>query len=373
MELIYKEDWQEAEERIEAWWQGEIVDRAVIKVTAPQEGVRTADLEPLLDPIGLPQDQIGPWFTNVDQVIPRLEKRVESVFWGGEALPVIFPVATRMVAILAAYLGCPYQLIAGSNSGWAEPIIEDWKVRPSLVFDPNNAWWLLSKKLLEAASQRAAGRYYVGLPDLNGPSEILALLRGTQRLAVDLLDHPDAVKEALAKVNVAWLRYWEACVGVIHQWVGAYFHWMGIWSDRPSADLQSDLCCLISPEMFDEFILPGLEQQTRWVERTIYHLDGPNAIRHLDSLLSLPRLKGIQWVPGAGAPPISKWTRLLRRIQAKGKLLVVDCEPPEVEILLSVLEPEGLLISTHCASEEIARDLLKKVARWSTHKQWVVP
>jgi hypothetical protein len=30
------------------------------------------------------------------------------------------------------------------------------------------------------------------------------------------------------------------------------------------------------------------------VERTIYHLDGPDAIRHLDALLELPALDGIQ-------------------------------------------------------------------------------
>ena len=36
--------------------------------------------------------------------------------------------------------------------------------------------------------------------------------------------------------------------------------------------------------------VPALDQQTRWVERTVYHLDGPGAIRHLDALLSLPEL-----------------------------------------------------------------------------------
>ena len=35
MELAYKEDWPQARERYEAWWQGEIVDRAVIQVIAP--------------------------------------------------------------------------------------------------------------------------------------------------------------------------------------------------------------------------------------------------------------------------------------------------------------------------------------------------
>ncbi len=65
---------------------------------------------------------------------------------------------------------------------------------------------------------------------------------------------------------------------------------MGVWSDRPSIDLQNDFSCMISPKMFDDIFLPSLEQQTRWVERTIYHLDGPRRSATWNSLLSLPRL-----------------------------------------------------------------------------------
>jgi hypothetical protein len=226
--------------------------------------------------------------------------------------------------------------------------------------------------LLEVAAQRASGQYYVGIPDLNGPSQVLALLRDPQQLALDLIDDPAPVPKALAEVNAAWLRYWQASVGAIHQYVGDYFFWMGIWSDRPAVDLQNDFSCLISRRMFDELFLPSLEEQTRWVERTIYHLDGPGAIRHLDSLLSLPCLDGIQWVPGAGAPPMSHWIRLLRRIQAGGKLLVLACEPWEVEILLAELEPEGLLLSTRCDSQEQAESLLAQVPTWARRRQWVV-
>ena len=261
----------------------------------------------------------------------------------------------------------------GSGSGWAEPIITDWNHVPKLEFDPENEWWKISRKLLDAVSARAKGRYYVGVPDLNAPGEVLALLRGTQELSVDLTEHePEIFKKSLEKINLAWLRYWQACTGIIHQWIDGYFFWMGVWSDRPSIDLQCDYSCMISSKMFDEIFLPSIEQQTRWVERTVYHLDGPGAIRHLDSLLSLPRLTAIQWVPGAGSPPMSKWLPLLRRIQTKGKLLTLNCEPCEVEALVTGLEPEGLLLSTVCASEEEARELLKKVNRWSVKRKWMV-
>ena len=33
--MLYKEDWQTAQERLQAWWDREIIDRACIQVTAP--------------------------------------------------------------------------------------------------------------------------------------------------------------------------------------------------------------------------------------------------------------------------------------------------------------------------------------------------
>ncbi len=373
MELACKDDWQQAEQRMEAWWQGRLVDRAVIQVAAPREGtgLDPGERERLFEPVDVPDEHIFSWYTDPAQVIPRLERRVEATYWGGEAFPVVYPVSTSLVAILSGYLGCPYRVHAPSRTAWAEPIVEDWPNRPRLGFYPDNAWWRRSKALLEAAAQSAPGRYYVGLPDLNGPGEIVARLRGSERLAVDLLENPGPVLQAVGEVNTAWFRYWQACTGAIHQWVGGYFSWMGLWSDRPSTDLQCDFSCLISPPMFERFFLPALEQQTRWVERTIYHLDGPGAIRHLDALLALPRLTGIQWVPGAGAAPMSSWIRLLRRIQSKGKLLFLSCEPWEVEILLAELEPEGLLLSTGCPTEAEARELIKNVGRWTPRRQWL--
>ncbi len=373
MELPYKPDWELAQQRIEAWWQGGVLDRAAIQVRAPRAGHEAEYARLTSENPYLSEDEIIPWFTDPARVIPRQERLAEITFWGGEAMPVIFPVSTRMVAILAAFVGCPYTLHAHSHTGWAHPIIDDWGNRPRLGFDPQNAWWQTARRLLEAGAQRAPSRFYVGLPDLNGPTEILSRLRDPQRLAIDLLEQPEAVVAALAEVNEAWLRYWEACCGVIHQWVGGYFTWMGIWSDRPSADLQSDFSCLISPRMFEQLLLPAIEQQTHWVERTIYHLDGPDAVRHLELLLDLPALEGIQWVPGAGAPPMSAWIRLLRRIQARQKRLVLACEPDEVEALLAQLEPEGLLLQTQCATQEQAESLLRDVARWSAPRQWLVP
>ena len=50
-------------------------------------------------------------------------------------------------------------------------------------------------------------------------------------------------------------------------------------------------------------------------------MDGPGQLPHLDLLLSIPELKGIQWIPGDGQPNITKWPEVYRKIRKAGKLV----------------------------------------------------
>jgi hypothetical protein len=86
---------------------------------------------------------------------------------------------------------------------------------------------------------------------------------------------------------------------------------------------------MISPEMFDTFLMPNLERCLRLTNHGFYHLDGKGAIPHLDRLLSLPpeSLRGIQWVPGAGQPGPQRWMPLLKRIKDCGKLCHISLSP----------------------------------------------
>jgi hypothetical protein len=117
--------------------------------------------------------------------------------------------------------------------------------------------------------------------------------------------------------------------------------------------------------MFDEHFLPFIAEQTERIPRTVYHLDGPCAVQHLDSLLGLSQLDAIQWVYGAGGGRAVDWIDLLRRIQAGGKPFQVLCEMAEVETLMRELSPEGMmLVVTDCSSQAEGERLLERAAGW---------
>ena len=355
-------DWPRIQQRYEAWWQGEIIDRVLIAISAPRYPIPDEEV---------PQEDLLDYWTNPERVLPRLERELAATYLCGDAFPKIAPVQTTMVAILGAYLGCPLQFV-NTRTTWLKHIVADWANRPKFAFDPENQWWLVSKRLLEAGARRAAGRYRIVIPDLNGPGEIAARLRGTKELALDMIDNPEAVIEVMPEINQPWYRYFQACQGIVHQYVAGYVNWCGQWSELPATDLQCDFSIMISRPMFERVFLPFIEEQTRLVERTIYHLDGPGATRHLDALLDLPRLTAIQWIPGAGAPPVSAWLPLLRRVQARGKRLQLFVEPWEVPILLNDLQPEGLSLTTTCATPAEADALLLEAGRLSVRRSWLV-
>jgi 5-methyltetrahydrofolate--homocysteine methyltransferase len=84
---------------------------------------------------------------------------------------------------------------------------------------------------------------------------------------------------------------------------------------------------MISPHMFERFVLPDLAACCEKMDHAFYHLDGMGQIRHLDMLLSLERLHGIQWIPGEGQPPPEEWLPVLERIRERGKLCQLYVSP----------------------------------------------
>jgi hypothetical protein len=55
--------------------------------------------------------------------------------------------------------------------------------------------------------------------------------------------------------------------------------------------------------MFERFVLPDLETCCAAIDYALYHMDGKGQLVHVDSILLLTDLRGIQWVPGYGKPP----------------------------------------------------------------------
>jgi hypothetical protein len=121
---------------------------------------------------------------------------------------------------------------------------------------------------------------------------------------------------------------------------------------------------MISPALFQEFFLPEIADEIAWLDRSIYHVDGRDALRHLNALLQIEALDAIQWVWGAGQGPASRWIPLFQRIQRAGKSLHISTEAAELDLLMEALRPEGVMLFTWASSVEEANAIIARVSRW---------
>lgn len=351
MEMHYLDNWPEVRERWLGWWAGEEYERPLMRVTAPNG----QEPRPLPPPATLEQRWTDPTY-----VAANYAEQMRCTYWGGEGIPAHFP--NLGPSIMAAYLGAPLHLM--ETTTWPSPIVDDWDTF-ELRFHETNRWWQTTKELTAACVEASGGNYAIGITDLGGVEDVLSYLRGPEPLCLDLIECPDVVKRHLAVIADLWMRLYDELWEITKQATSGSTGWMRAWSPGRFYPLQCDFSCMISTQMFEEFVVPGLERLTEWLDHSIYHWDGPGALQHLDALLDLPHLDGIQWTPGAGNPPVSQWPEQLTRIQQRGKLLYLFAGPEEVKRLLEFLSPRGLFLETSCGSVEDAEALLRMAVEWS--------
>ena len=190
----------------------------------------------------------------------------------------------------------------------------------------------------------------------------LAHLRGTEKLLVDMISEPEFVLEAEKIIIDAWIKTQAEYFEIIKEnnLGGSSHSWMQLWSPKRHLQLQCDYCCMISPQMFEKFVLPELEATSSAFEHCTYHLDGIEQKRHLDMILSVKGIDNIQWTPVAGQPRTSANIESLIKIQKAGKGLVLFPQKDEIEFFMRNLSHKGLqLIVGGMKDREEVDDLVR--------------
>jgi len=360
MTLLYKEDWEEAKERFQAWWAHEVLDRCCIEVTAPKDGA-PAIPEPKCPPT--PEER---WM-NLDYIAALREWYNAQTYFGGEAFPIWhggYPGHTS----LAVFLGGPVEL--DFETGWHEPILTGEDIEyESLRLDESEPHFQFMLKLLERAKQEAKGKSIPSVGAFGGCGDTLSALRGNERLLYDLIERPDQVRAADQYLMEIWYTVYDRFYDIVKDVAGGSTCWFKLWSPGKFYASHCDFAYMISPEQFESIFLATIERQTKFLDHTVHHVDGVGNFAHVDALCTLPRLQALQIAPGAGQPSALHFMPVLKKVQAAGKNLHIRLRPDEVETALSELSARGLFIQTHCETEAEARALLKNAAKWSKDRK----
>ena len=312
--LLYKDDFNEACNRLTAWWNGDDIGRPAMQITVPRE----TPVEDVPE-MPVPKDWLTNYSTsNFEYRINLSQRACIKVHYLAEAMPVVSP--NLAPNCLALYLGC--RGIEQPDTVWCEPCID---TPETAVFDnnPENFYWNFTLRLGREQLRLGRNKFIIQFPDLIEGLDTLAAMRGTEALLFDLMERPDWVHSALRQISEKYFEYYDVLYNLFKDKRGGSYFWA--WAPGRMSKLQCDFSAMISPEMFGEFMVPVLMAMTERLDYCMYHWDGPWAIPHHDHLLSIPKLTMIQWTPGAGVQPSmhERWWPLYHKtIDADKKLIV---------------------------------------------------
>lgn len=343
------QDWERIEHNWMAWWAGDwprplVIIENPVRKRAPEEVTRLFLLE-----------------KSVDEVLDYYQARLEAKRFYGDAWPKWWPFFGA--GIVAGLLGAQLGFAPKTDTIWFEPDEPLDIENGQLNYNPDNIWWQRIQALTRAAVARWGHQVCVGFTDLGGNLDILASMRTTQTLLFDLYDFPEDLARLSNDINRLWLRYYNELYDIIRQTGRGTTPWAPIWAPGRCYMLQSDFSYMLSPQMFEQFVLPDISACCDALDFAFYHMDGKGQIPHLDMLLSLKKLHGIQWIPGDGQPPPEGWLPLLKRIRDGGKLcqLFVTCQGART--IVRELGGRGFAFYiTEAMSQQDAADFLRTLA-----------
>ncbi|MCS7048127.1 MAG: hypothetical protein NZ483_02370 [Verrucomicrobiae bacterium] len=357
LELRWKPDFPQTIARFEAWWQGELLDRPPV----------TISVKPSRTPRHVPAGHSSHrdrWL-DAEYVVDSAIAALEALDWVGDSFPIIGPnIGPEITATLYGA-----ELEFDPHTAWSQPVIHEvgqWETLLQRAPDFENVYWQTAERITALAIERCDQRYVVGLTDLHGNFDILAALRDPQMLCLDVLDCPELVHRAACHVARGYVEAFQRNYNQVSAAGFGSTCWTPMYHRGPAYVPSCEFWCLVSADIARALIWPVISMEMEPLKRSIFHLDGPQALRHLDLVLRESRLNALQWVYGAGHGHARDWIEVYRRARAAGKSVQVlaetACDALEV---LAAVGPRGVWLHVMQPFETLAeaRAFLGEVAR----------
>ncbi len=350
----WKNNWEESKKRYVDWW-----NQKGIVLTMWEHLEKDGNPHEIVSAPIAPPNLQQQWFDPKWRAQSMHYQLSKSSFKAD-----VLPVANTHLGpgSLAACLGA--ELDGGEDTIW---IKHDPNFSGDIVLNEDNKGWLLHQELLQESKKLSNGKYYVGCPDLIEGLDTLAGLRGTDTVLMDIMIQPEELEEQLRKVNEIYFRVFDRIYDIIRVGDEMAFCYFSIWGPGKVAKLQSDISVMISEDDYRRFALPFLREQTEKIDYTLYHLDGVDAIRHLDAVLEMEQLNAIQWTPGVGEPQGGdpRWYDLYKRMLAGGKSIMANWVTlDEIEPLLDNIGNQGVHLNIDFKTEKDIDTALKIVEKY---------
>jgi 5-methyltetrahydrofolate--homocysteine methyltransferase len=319
MNNTYINNWETVKNRFEQWWNCEDgihpLEKPLMRIVAPGKTGKTVPLKELKEAKEL--------YLDIPYIVQKYRNFCETHYFLADAFPSL--AIDLGPGSLSLYVGGEADF--SWDSVWYNEKFESAEEFKTLHYDEENHWWKKHKDMMQEAAALSKGDFYVGIPDIIENLDILSALRGPQNLCFDMIDEPELVSDGVNIIDDLYFNYYDYCYNQLkdNDNSSAYTVFDIVGKGRV-AKIQCDFSALISPDAFREYVVPSLTKQCKKLDRSMYHLDGPDAIRHVPALMEIKELNALQWTCGAGKPDggSSDWYSIYDQVRGAGKSLWIS-------------------------------------------------
>lgn len=362
MDCLWKDNWEETKDHFRSWWKQDGVLVNGGHDNSPQNFLSRESCIKPSEKLDL-EDRC----TDVEWRVQSNHYELSNLNFPLDCLPVTN--ANYGPGNLANFLGSRSGF--DNNTIWFYPTIEDElepEKLPPFKFDPNNRWWQIIEETLRLNVKMGKGKYLTGCPDLVENIDVLASLRDSQKLLMDMIERPEWIDEKVMEINQVWFEAYGRIYDIIKGEDGSSAFWaFALWGEGKTAKVQCDASAMFSPDMFGRFVMPALIEQCEWLDYSMFHLDGHQCICHLDHILSIDALDAVEWTPDPSVPSggNSEWYDMYKRILDAGKSVqIMDVKHEEIKPLFDAIGGKGVYIFTTIKDEADAEKIANLVEEY---------
>lgn len=339
-----KPDFEEAAKRWEAYWNRDIIDRPVLMAAVGKPGAAYKPGSSYYDRI----------YGDLDEILGSALHNAGCTNWLGESVPSFWPsLGTHEIA---AYCGYDVVWAEGEhNTNWCKHSDKPLCELLPLKIDTGGYMWNRLMELYRRSAEVFGGRLIPYAFDSHTNLDLLLSVRGDANLCMDTVDCPEALDRGIENSCQLFSQMWEAFVKQSR--CDEYGYYFDAYSEKPTLSLACDFSALIGPEMFKRWGVPALEYESSVIgDRTIYHWDGPAALKHKEDILSIKNIHTISYVPSPGTYH-HQFLDLYRECQDRGKSIRYSGSADEVKAAHKVLKPNMTSYAVSVGSAEEFEEL----------------
>lgn len=321
-------------------------------------------------------------FNGLDIIVPVEEiayrkKCNAEVAYGEPRDTLVTAYVDFATALIPAMLGAGFEY--DEHTSWAIPITQPIQEVKIPSFNPNLPLFRAYIERVEAIL--ASWSWDTYLPAnyaYLGPVDVLAGILGPETLARELYEHPKHVKGIVLELAnfLGEMVHYELSLFRRAGIEGGTPCGFNYWLPGSGFLFSEDFSALVSNRHYAEFFLEADIAFTQTVDSAFLHLHSAGT-QCLPSILENPHLHGMEISHDINNRDIRKVVSAAKRVQGHGlPLQVSSWEHPleewEIDLILSELDPRGLIVALQARSVEEAFNLYAKVKGLEEHPKEII-